>query len=736
MLTYNPLIYLITSGIHSSFSSILPYVFLILLFYLITSSKVISISISSLLFSIKGVLDTDPIFLGSVYLFIVGISSGYMLFRFGILSLFVSAFSVLVLSDIFLYFHTSQLYYITTGIIIILLLISPLIYCLLYYLKYQRVSEDSKSLLNSAIPISEQTVSEPTIPQIEPIQTEHNKWGFILLIIGLLCIFVPNNNKFEELFYFKISKSEALDKAKNYIENDLNEDLSDYEVGIAQNHRFWMSWSGETLGPFNKMSRFMSPPIAYLNEKISRKGIVELVNKYKIPLNTWRIKFFKPDEEESYYASIKNNDGRMDNYRHNISDSLALPTVTEEEAINIIKSNLKTQNIDISNWPIDSRNLIDHNVRIDHTLRFKKELTLNNESIIDRGVFAAVYGNQLGFYNLWLDVQENWEREYLKNDIMYSLTGYLPLVLMILSILFALFHLINNSINERKIISWKLISILLTSVIFIFITDYVNAISVMKGWYWGRESWLVFWLDNIGEKLNELAQLCFFVIISTACAYLINPSIKNIFSKQSQKLFSSDAFISSLATFGAMFLSRPIEYILYTSFPHYIDLNFNLFNVQDIFTKSFPGYGLFLTIAIETLMLFSFSIFFYHKYIKYSQDEKKLKRNLLFIIVSLFYLFNGAFLQSAVFMIPHFLYRLFGLIIFLGLIKYFWRGNPLSHLFGILIYFQLDNILSFISFADPSIKFHGWALIILMGIFFVATVGIGAYKNRLSTNTA
>ena len=184
-----------------------------------------------------------------------------------------------------------------------------------------------------------------------------------------------------------------------------------------------------------------------------------------------------------------------------------------------------------------------------------------------------------------------------------------------------------------------------------------------------------------------------------------------------------------------MFLSRPIEYILYTSFPYYIDLKFNLFDVQDVFAKSFPGYGLFLTIAIETLMLFSFSILFYHKFINYSQEGKTFKRNLLLIIVSLFYLFNMAFLQSAVFMIPHFLYRLFGLIIFLGLIKYFWKGNPLSHLFGILIYFQLDNILRFISFADPSIKFHGWALIVLMGIFFVATVGIGAYKSRLSTNT-
>ena len=263
MLTYNPLIYLISAGIFSSFSSILPYVFLILLLYLLTSSKVISISTASALFSIESVFDTDPMFLGSIYLFIVGIASGYMLFRYGILSLFVSAFSVLVLSDIFLYFYTSQLYYITTGIIIILLLISPLIYCVLYYLKYQIVDIDSKSILNSAIPISEQIVSEPTVPQLKPIQTEHNKWGFILLIIGLLCIFVPNNNQFEELFHFKISKSEALDKAKNTIENDFNEESEESHDGLPS-----VSVQEDMLEPqilssfleltkhYNKMSKF------------------------------------------------------------------------------------------------------------------------------------------------------------------------------------------------------------------------------------------------------------------------------------------------------------------------------------------------------------------------------------------------------------------------------------------------------------------------------------------------
>ena len=71
-------------------------------------------------------------------------------------------------------------------------------------------------------------------------------------------------------------------------------------------------------------------------------------------------------------------------------------------------------------------------------------------------------------------------------------------------------------------------------------------------------------------------------------------------------------------------------------------------------------------------------------------------------------------------MIPYFLYRLAGLSILLMLIKYFWKGNPLSHLFGILFYFQLENILKFISLADPTIKIQGW----IVGGIFVSTIYI------------
>ena len=153
------------------------------------------------------------------------------------------------------------------------------------------------------------------------------------------------------------------------------------------------------------------------------------------------------------------------------------------------------------------------------------------------------------------------------------------------------------------------------------------------------------------------------------------------------------------------------------------------------FSTYFPGYGLLTSIMIETLFLFTLSIIYYHKFIEYSSNGNNLKKNLILAAVTAFYLFNNCFIESPVAMIPHFLSRFSGLILFLMLIKYFWKGNPLSHLFGILIYFQLDRILTFISLADPTIKPQGWILLIIMAATFIYAVGIETFRSRVLSKT-
>ena len=114
-------------------------------------------------------------------------------------------------------------------------------------------------------------------------------------------------------------------------------------------------------------------------------------------------------------------------------------------------------------------------------------------------------------------------------------------------------------------------------------------------------------------------------------------------------------------------------------------------------------------------------------------DGKILKANLLIGLAIFFYLIYGSFIEQPIEMLPHFLSRIAGALLYLGLIKYFWKNNPLSHLFGTFIYFNFQPIISFINLADPTIKIQGWIIVGLFILFFIYSSGIKSIKDSLSS---
>ena len=154
------------------------------------------------------------------------------------------------------------------------------------------------------------------------------------------------------------------------------------------------------------------------------------------------------------------------------------------------------------------------------------------------------------------------------------------------------------------------------------------------------------------------------------------------------------------------------------------------------FATFVPGYDLLSSIIVQTLYLFVVSIIYYHKFMEYSNNGKNIKKNLIVVATSSFYLFYNCFFELQYEMIPHFISRFSGLIILFILLKYFWKGNPLSHLFGILIYLQLDRIISFIHLADPTLKYQGWGLLIICITLFIYSVGFEVFRSRLISKEA
>ena len=104
-----------------------------------------------------------------LYYFIIRMSSGYFLFNYGFLSLLVYHFCLPMFAVSFKYFYTGQVNYISTGAILILLLLSPTLYSIIAYIKH-RTTTNIKSLLNSAENITEKEIVEPPISQILPLK--------------------------------------------------------------------------------------------------------------------------------------------------------------------------------------------------------------------------------------------------------------------------------------------------------------------------------------------------------------------------------------------------------------------------------------------------------------------------------------------------------------------------------------------------------------------------------------
>ena len=732
LLTFNPLLTIITNVISESWMSVMIFTLATLIIYQGTNSKWFTIFITALLTSFGPVMDTDPLIIGTIYFFIGGIIAAYLLLTYGMTALIPYIISSLLFSDIILLFFTNQPYNIITGIILILLLLSPAIYGILHYLKYQQTT-NLDYLLNSAQEIPEIKTSKQMVPKLELLNTK--KWAPMLLFGGLLCLLIPNNNELKDLFKFDISRSEAIESAKKTLENDYGADLSNHKVTTNNWDDFgWRSWS-QNFDPFQFKMNIRSYTFGYLKQTVGRKGIFELEEKHGQFFVPWQVVFFKPNEKNTYRIKINpNGENNPGYFVHRMPQTYSLPTLTTSEAENMMLGLLEKHNIKKELLKVIERKTKTETFRTDHDMEHERLVSLENDVTLNERIFTRVSGNEISKYHRWFHLPEDWKREYDAYHPLFLICTWGSLILWIFSMVLGMYYLIENTIQNKVQISWKFIIGFTLFILFITSTNFLNKIPLMLSQYSGYQGWLAFGLQHIGTLLSSTTILLVFMVVPATSLYLINPHIKNLFSSNTRKQLGNGMLISGMATFGAILLYRPINYLIHANFPNHIDINSG-FNFN-ILSHQLPGYGLLLPLIIETLWISMISLFLYQKIMSFKANGKMLKANLLIGASIFFYLIYGSFIEQPMEMIPHFLSRISGAIFYFALIKYFWKNNPLSHLFGTFIYFHFQVIISFINLADPTLKIQGWIIIGLFALLFIYLIGIKSIRKSFSSKTA
>ncbi len=726
ILTAIPLLYILLDSIFNAWMLVVGITLINLIIYQLTNIRWLAIVIAAAIASLEPTLFyTDPVYLSIIGMFIIACIGGILFFRYGILSFAIYALTYFCIYEVILLLFTNQIYNIVTGFIIIALLLFPAIYSIIHYLKY-KATTSANSLLNSAESFPEIITSTPNAPALE--HPSNTKWAFALLIFGMFCLLIPNNDELKDVWKFTVSKEEAITSAANIIEKKYDCEVSDYNVATGiWSHEIEQDGWGVSISPFLLSMNKRDKDLGYYKQHVGRKGLLELTKKYNTPFTSWAVRYYKKDHKESY--TLKLHPQNKDNayyYNHYIPDSTNLPSLSKDGAESLVLNILEEQNLKPKNLEFDTYSETIKESRLDHYFAYKKEIVFENGFSAKQNLLYWVRGNILGKYSPGIHTPEAWDREYNAYGVLMIICTWGTLSLWIITMIFSSYYLIYNTIKTKYIISWRLIIGFMLLISFICITTFLNKLSPVTMGFYNQTNWTTFLLEKIANQISNIPQLLIFISGALFALYLINPSIENLFSSDSRNKYGKGALISGLATIGAMLLYRPIKYILYAIFPNYMDLS--VWSGISHFSTYIPIYAVLMPIVINTIWVSILSLFFYHKFMDFKQEGKHIKKNLLLFAVCLFYLIYGSFIEDPISMIPHFLSRLSGLVLYLVLITYFWKNNPLSHLFGTLIYFQVHHIVNFIQLADPTIKIQGWISAGLLVGLFIYSVGLNSFR--------
>ena len=172
-------------------------------------------------------------------------------------------------------------------------------------------------------------------------------------------------------------------------------------------------------------------------------------DKYHIANKSWVITFYKTNDIENYNIALDSrNKKNITWYEHRVSDTLTIPSVEHGEAEKIVRNYINSQYLDISNLSVETTHETDLDVRIDHSIQFKRNLMLDDQSVVDQIISTKLSGNKLSNYQPYFDTPEEWRREYFEYD-------FYNYVFEVNDVFHKIFHHIYNHNELRKLINTK-----------------------------------------------------------------------------------------------------------------------------------------------------------------------------------------------------------------------------------------------------------------------------------------
>ena len=257
---------------------------------------------------------------------------------------------------------------------------------------------------------------------------------------------------------------------------------------------------GFDLSEFDRTVIFESDYYAsiYLQKTQGMEKLNQLVRE-GIPIWFWQVRWFKDLEKEGFLVHISPSNGEIVFYKHSILDNDIGANLTKAEAMEIAKSKIYSQGIDLDDYDLKDSSEEKQKNRMDHYFNWEKKDYKLEEATLRINV--SIFGDKIGRYGRYLKIPEIFSR-YLKKEFsfggMLSMgTTLIKFLLTILAIFILVFKNQKMNVNTRF---WLICGCI---IVFLKLMNFFNNIPLLWTFYYDTMSKPVFFISSFMSQIKE-----------------------------------------------------------------------------------------------------------------------------------------------------------------------------------------------------------------------------------------
>lgn len=636
----------------------------------------------------------QPFFIRGIEVGLSGCVIGIIMLRWGILATLVWHFTVDALYTALLLLRSSNPYFIVSGAVSAGIMLLPLLFCIVAYLRSRGFASEEGMKNADASPPEEPKESkareaEETLPTGYRPLSGKAILAWVVIALASLTLLLVKVPKIGGYIRYNLTRQQAqaiADKALG-------------SKGVEANAFLKVPNSNTVFGPLTSKYILQRKDIPYLNR----------FWKERLKIPSWSLRYFKPLQKEEYRVDVNPMTGEVVEVAHEFPEEQAGADLPLDSATTIAVGVLKGMGIDTSGYVLKESSSEKKKARRDYDFTWEaKEGSALNLSEAKFRAYVELAGKEVASYGTTMKLPEVWIRERTKQTIWKTVCGVLAGVIGLFFLVATLLVFIFR-IRDRQV-PWKRVLILSPALALVSALAWLNRLPTLYSFYSTSVALPTFTLQMGVYGLVGVVGAFLFGMLVLGFAFGAEPELGAVLNRKGRSFYARDALLGSLILLAFGAASLKLDGILDAWFTKFTSVSG--LPVPDGLTAFLPFLGTLLSgirWAFYALALYAMGAYFWKHRLRW-----------LFLGLALLAMVLTTLAMPELKTLPEIGLGLGPMVLFavagLLFIRFIARGNPLFYVLAGFLIPCGENALKLASQGAPWFRWNGVLLFAVMAL--------------------